>query len=1637
MENRTTMLKDRIAASWRNMWAVCLVLLLAMLLSAPAGAQVSHSLNSTGSMGLAGTNGKFSVTVDDMEVKVPGGYVRINRDYDGNDWGFNRQWAGLGHPDRYQSTYVNLKTQTNCTTIDGVRSCDTTAGASTTPSNPLGNDWMRRATIPGDLYFGRTGIDQKPIDLALVHRAARKGVMFERTTGTNQFTSPKYPRFSLAQQTVQMLPPSTGPDAHPAAGRPGKGGVTTREVDGYHWKDRTGEWIEYDQFGRITSYGDRNDVRVWFQYGSQGQVERVLDDNGRTVYTLLYKDNGRFVTEARDHTQIDGKIRRVQYFYDGDGFMNRVIDARGGTTRYDYANTVPEPDSPFIEYPGYIFKGISKVTDASGRALSVEYGATRRVSKMTAADGGATEFDYGYDKSKKEFSLTVRWPQTEAGRKLETRRYDAEGRLVYHEVNGKVLLTSSGSIRNLTYTDERGNSTSVQRDAFDEVTRITYADGSSINYSYESASIDLKEFNDESGASWRFIRDAKGNIVERIAAAGTPEQQVTEYRRNDRGLVYSMLRKAHKDDENAVEVQLVHDANHNVIESVDGEGNRWHYTYDAQGRILKATDPLGRDWTYSYDAHGNMLTETDPNQNTIRSEYDASDALISTTDGRGKKIRYELDAMGRDSVLIDPYGAAFTDLFDASGRLSSRTDAAGNRSRLAYDNSHRLVKVTDGESFDTLFDYSDIDGVDRGASRASRITYPTFQRQFRYDNRNRTVQQTELLSQDTLVLGAKHDARGKLRALTNPAGKTQTFEYDSLGRTTAVVDELGVATRLGYDNLNNLVSVIDGRGNETKMTYDRRGLMTSETNPLGHTTRYFYDAAGNPKELLHHHGVKVVHAYDDAGRLIRSEARGADGATQTTHTFTWDAANNLIGWTSDGASASLTYDDADRLTAERLSIDGTPLAREYTYYANNKVRTYKGPDGVTLTYSYDRNGELSRVEIPDEGSISVTGWQWTAPTKVVLPGGSTQDFERDGHQQLTALKVRGPGQNVLFELENRFGKLRELSARVAEGKTTRFAYDDAMRLIKSTADYAAGDSQTYVLDSGGNRIEQSAISGVSKFDSANRLLERGTVSYVYDAAGNVRQRKDSALAEPARTTSYEYDGFNRLIRVRDGAESVVAQYTYDPFGYRLSKQVLIGRNGAQVGKTLYLHGEEGLLAEADASGRVMRAYGWHPEHDYSTYPLFQHADGSYFYYHNDHLGTPWRVTNKAGAIVWSAEDYSDFGTAKVASDASIVQPWRLPGQYLDVETGLHYNLQRYYESQTGRYISEDPLGFTSNNNFYAYARHSPTNMVDPTGEIIPLLGCLAWNYLRCVAACSVIDLAGQALLDPCNIDVGDTIKDCMVDCLWDMLPIPNPCGRLGKWLGTAMGVAEGVSAVNSFTADTVVATPRGNRRIEDLRPGDEVIAFAEWEGKARVEIVTDVILSHREQNIVRLTLESGNTVEATGGHPVHTREGWRAAQLLQAGSRLDVRDHDGTMRSVAIVSVDIRSQVVPVYNLEVSHSHTFFVGEDGLLVHNGVMSEPGTYEFPDNDHPGRYYSGKAGKLGDRTGKWKRKGRCDIAGLNPMPGSSDLDRRIQEQKQINARGGIWKPSLNDGSTSSSNLANPIAERDWTLHGIPKP
>jgi RHS repeat-associated protein len=118
-------------------------------------------------------------------------------------------------------------------------------------------------------------------------------------------------------------------------------------------------------------------------------------------------------------------------------------------------------------------------------------------------------------------------------------------------------------------------------------------------------------------------------------------------------------------------------------------------------------------------------------------------------------------------------------------------------------------------------------------------------------------------------------------------------------------------------------------------------------------------------------------------------------------------------------------------------------------------------------------------------------------------------------------------------------------------------------------------------------------------------------------------------------------------------------------------------------------------------------------------PLARVDGANVYYYHTDQLGTPQSMTNSSGTTVWQAT-YEPFGKATVNEDPDgngglVKNHVRLPGQYYDQETGLHYNWHRYYDPKIGRYISSDPIGLAGGLNTYLYARANPLLYLDPDG----------------------------------------------------------------------------------------------------------------------------------------------------------------------------------------------------------------------------------------------------------------------------------------------------------------------------------
>ena len=102
-----------------------------------------------------------------------------------------------------------------------------------------------------------------------------------------------------------------------------------------------------------------------------------------------------------------------------------------------------------------------------------------------------------------------------------------------------------------------------------------------------------------------------------------------------------------------------------------------------------------------------------------------------------------------------------------------------------------------------------------------------------------------------------------------------------------------------------------------------------------------------------------------------------------------------------------------------------------------------------------------------------------------------------------------------------------------------------------------------------------------------------------------------------------------------------------------------------------------------------------------------------YYYINDHLATPQRLITGEGTVVWQAAALP-FGRTQVQL-GTVQNNLRFPGQYFDAETGLHYNWNRYYDPETGRYLSPDSIGLDGGLNLYAYVENDPVNWSDPEG----------------------------------------------------------------------------------------------------------------------------------------------------------------------------------------------------------------------------------------------------------------------------------------------------------------------------------
>jgi RHS repeat-associated protein len=560
-----------------------------------------------------------------------------------------------------------------------------------------------------------------------------------------------------------------------------------------------------------------------------------------------------------------------------------------------------------------------------------------------------------------------------------------------------------------------------------------------------------------------------------------------------------------------------------------------------------------------------------------------------------------------------------------------------------------------------------------------------------------------------------YDGVGNPITETDALGRLSQNQYDAHQRQRTFIDAAQQLTQLQYDSRDNLLSVTNARSiAKWRYEYDHNGQLTKEKMPDDTALNYGYDGNGNLSQTVDAKGQTASYSYDADNRLTQAQyfsdlASAADPLnTQKTVSFSYDARDNLSAYDDGQTSASYQYDLANRLTQATVNYGAFSLTYSYTFDANGRKKTFTGPDNITYTYHYTPNGQLASVQIPGEGSYTVNQYQWLEPTQITLPGGGKHLTAYDGFMRSTQISGLDPAANAVQQDSYSYDVVDNILGRNSLEGIYNFGYDTVDRL-QSVASELENNAFTY--DGVGNRLSEAQITDPEnnpatwEYDNNDRLTQRGSITYDYDANGSLIKKTNTETNEETR---YTYNLENRLTEIRDGANVLIASYAYDPFGRRISKTI-------NATTTYYLYSEEGLIAEADAIGSITTSYLYQTHQTWSTDPLLIRQNGQVGYYHNDHLGTPQLITAKSGAVLWKAT-YTAFGKATVTTN-TMTNNLRFPGQYYDGETGTHYNYFRDYDPETGRYLQSDPIGLMGGVNAYAYVLGNPINFSDMFGLV--------------------------------------------------------------------------------------------------------------------------------------------------------------------------------------------------------------------------------------------------------------------------------------------------------------------------------
>ncbi len=1052
---------------------------------------------------------------------------------------------------------------------------------------------------------------------------------------------------------------------------------------------RTATW-EYDDGDRVVRHVDfEGRVKEW-TYDAQGRVLTEIATNGNVTSNSL-DDDGRLARRGvRDR---DGaRISEERYVYDEVGYLvehHRDLDeSTTAVTRYEYddvgnriATIDPLGHRIENEYDGNGMPTVQRMTRtrADGQFEDIlttfVYDAKQRLVERTDA-AGTTSTTYN--------EIGKREASTDAGGNVTRYEYDDRGNLVrtvYPDGTAETTVYDAEN-RKIARTDQAGRTTHYVLDEIGRTVETILPDDT------------LDDLSDNSAT--RATYDRVGRMTSRIDAAGN----VTLYEHV--ASTETEPRKQIVTDPVGGVTTHEYDEGDRETRRIDARGNEMRWEYDGFGRLVKTTYADGTFETVEYDLGGRKVAEVDAAGRRKDFEYDLAGRLVAVRGELDFVMTYAHDELGHLMSQMDGLGRTTRVEYDAAGRRIARTLSMGQRESYTYDDAGNRASKTDFNGATTTYEY---DALNR-LTRESRS--------------------------DGTTVEYLYTATGLRSVVTDRRGDT-TYEYDAWERLVRKTDADGSAIAYGYDTRGNRTSLTT-RAGTTTYAFDDLGRPTSITDPAGAVTSYEYDAVGNRERVEYPDGTVTTHVYDALNRLTSLTTTNAGGAVIASYAYTLDPAGHRTrvvesGSATTGRTVDYAYDALWRLSTETIDEPGddrdATISYEYDAVGNRLEREIAAAGGTTTTsYTYDDNDRLVREErsvvvaraaggggpvlcafAPSEGAhralLTFDGLVLAAIVAALLWLAIVLlRSRRARYHWRRAAWVASTQTAVWLATAVLVLGQRNLHAMEVNGRL----WADQERALREAADAAEDDRDADVeapIEADDDRHTR-GIGGVQG--------TAGFLVYTHDANGNTLTRSDGNA-----TDAFTYDAANRLIDANleiesGGSDATAVAYEYDADGLRVSSTVGT-RTTYSLVDTNRRFGQ--VVLETRVDHEV--SYVWGDDLVSMTRPA---DEGGVRYYHYDGQLSVRHLTDESGAVV-DEYTYDAFG-ALIRSTGATTNAYRYTGEQFDPNLGFYYLRARYYDAQSGRFLTADSWeGRTSDPatlHKYLYAHSDPVNSRDPSGN---------------------------------------------------------------------------------------------------------------------------------------------------------------------------------------------------------------------------------------------------------------------------------------------------------------------------------